>query len=280
MIPAILLLTIFAALPAASQNYAELGAMSGTGLFFMPTSSSSPNAQFRIDGSRLGLFEHGGRGVNLVSISSGLSRNVEAYLKFTNEQSGFAQSTVAMNVGGKFTVPVLLPVIKLVSLWGEFATSQSEDHSQLYPFKYSRSALIITPFTDVVRPSLLIGAAKPQDSGGDLMTGACLVLSPGHMTQFGLEYLHGYAGRGSDDVTLNGNVRLFSNISLHAGPGYVSRPAVSGWIWTIGLSLSSSDVDFHPVIVEQKNEYKLPSIEEIEKGTSGDKKDSNGENKQ
>jgi hypothetical protein len=267
-------------IPAVAQNYAELGVMSGTGVVFMPTSSVSPNAQFRVDGSRIGLFQQGGHGLNLISISSGLSRFVEAYLNFTNEQSGYAQSTTAMNIGGKFTLPVIVPLIKLVSLWGEFATSQSEDHSQLYPLKYSRAAIIVTPFTNGIRPSILIGTAKPQNTGGDLMTGGSLVVSPNHTTQLGIEYLHGYAGDGTNDITLNGNVRLFSNISLHAGPGYVSRPTVSGWIWTIGLSLSSSDVDFHPVIVEHKSEYRLPSIEEIEKESSGDKKDSNGENKQ
>jgi len=267
-------------IPAAAQNYAELGMMSGSGMVFMPTTSISPNAQFRVDISRIGLFLQGGHGLNLVSVSSGLSRSVEAYLKFTDEQSGFAQSTIAMNIGGKFTFPVLLPVIRKASLWGEFATSQSEDHSRLYPFKYSRAAVIVTPFTDIIRPSLLIGAAKPQGADADLMTGACLIVSPFHTTQFGFEYLHGYAGRSTDDVTMICNARLYSNVSIHAGPGYISRPAVSGWIWTIGLSLSSSDCDFHPMIVEHKSEYHLPSIEEIEKGSSGDKKESNEDNKQ
>jgi hypothetical protein len=267
-------------LPAVAQNYYELGVMSGTGMVFMPTSSISPNAQFRLDVSRLGLSQHGGHGLNLYSVSSGLSEYVEAYIKFTSEQSGYAQSTNSVDIGGKFTLPFIIPILKLVSVWGEYSTSQNEDHSQLSSPKCSRVALIVTPFANGVRPSVLIGTAKEQDAEETFMIGACVVVSPNHTTQFGIEYLHGYAGIGTNDVSANGNVRLFSNISLHAGPGYMSRPSISGWIWTIGLSLNSADIDFHPVFVEHKKEYKLPSIEEMEKGSFENKKDSSEEDKQ
>ncbi len=249
---------------AYGQNFMELGLMSGTGVVFMPTGLTSPNAQFRVDISRLGLTSKAGRGMNLVGASVGLSRFVEGYVRYSSEQSGLSQTTDAVGFGGKLTIPIVFPIVKIVSFWGEFSTSQSGDRSRFFPPSYARGAMIVTPFTNGVRPSFLIGVSRRGDESNSLMAGASVVLSPWHKVQFGAEYLHGYMGWHSDQAALNASIRAFSNICLHAGPGYLTRPGTSGWFWTAGLSFHTSDIDFHPVAEPVKQEYKLPTIEELE----------------
>jgi hypothetical protein len=251
---------------AQNYNYYELGVMSGSGVAFMPTSSNAPAAQFRLEVARIGLAKNSGQGVNLYSLGAGLSQFLEAYVKVTSEQTGTVQSMNITGVGGKFTIPVVFPVVKIVSLWGESSVTQTDDFSQLYPANITRGAVIVTPFVNGLRPSLLLGATKRGDESLAPMVGGSLVVPASHDVQIGAEYLEGYTGKHSHHTMLIANVRAFSNISLHGGPGYCSTPSVTGLLWTFGVSLNTSDIDFQPVrTVAQKQEYKLPSIEDLEK---------------
>ncbi len=271
------ILTLLAALlllasACSAQNYYEQGMMSGSGVAFMPTSSNSPAAQFRLEIGRIGFAKQSGQGLNLYSLSAGLSPFLEAYVKVTSEQTGMIQSMSITGIGGKFTIPVVFPVVKIISLWGETSVTQTEDFGQLYPANISRGAVVVTPFTNGFRPSFLLGATKHGDEGVAPMAGGSLVVSASHSAQIGLEYLAGYTGKHSHHTMLVANVRAFSHISLHGGPGYWSTPNVSGLLWSLGISFNSTDIDFQPArSAELKQGYKLPSLDEIEKETPEDK---------
>ena len=123
----VIILKLFAAMlllvctgMSQNYNYYELGMMSGSGVAFMPTSSNAPAAQFRLEIARIGLAKNSGQGLNLYSLSAGLSQFLEAFVKVTSEQTGTIQSMNITGVGGKFTIPVVFPVVKIVSLWGDF----------------------------------------------------------------------------------------------------------------------------------------------------------------
>jgi hypothetical protein len=249
-------------------TYTQLGMMSGSGLVFTPSTISSPAAQFRLQLGRISLGQDASRGVNVVALSAGLSSFLEGYLKYTGEQVGSVQSNGTIGIGAKFTIPYVFPVIRMISLWGESSTNPSDDHSFLYPSNISRGAVIITPAWNGYRPSLLVGATRRSDGTIEAMEGGSFVVTTSRSLQWGIEYLHGYNGTSTHHAMFSCVVRPFPYASINAGPGYVSSPLVSGWLWSVGISVNSSDINFKPVQERATNQYKLPTIEEMEKGTN------------
>ena len=260
VIPAILL-TVSLGL---GQTYTELGMMSGSGLVITPTNIVSPMSEFRINLGRFGRTTDSHLGYNLIAVSMGFSPILEAYARFTSEQAGNAQSFGALGFGGKLLLPVQLPVVKVVSIWGETSMSEMEDQGVLVSPRTSRIAILNTPvWTDFLRPTIIVGGMKYDGQKMELMAGGNVVVSPGNGLQFGLEYIHSYSGAGSHHASVTGAFRVLPNLCLQGGPGYVSNGKYDGMMWAFGISLGTAGADFRPAPAKRTDDYVLPSIEEL-----------------
>jgi hypothetical protein len=258
---------LLAAVPALSQTSSDPGLMSGSGLVLTPTNLVMPTGEFRIQAGRIGTPAEGGRGLNFATLGVGLSPFIEGYLRFTSEQAGYGQSVSAIGFGGKMLMPFQVPLLNIASIWMETSTTEVDQDARLYPTRMTRGALCATPVsTATLRPAILIGAAREQGEPANFLAGGNLVYAASHRAELGAEYVYGYAGRGSGQVMVSGVLRVLPYLSVHASPGYVSSPGVASWVWSLGVTLNSADIDFIPQAAQEAHdEFRLPSIEELEK---------------
>ncbi|GEM_PF-1949711 len=248
-----------------AQFFTDQGLFSGSGLTVMPTATVVPAAEVRLQYSRVDYLKGGRRGLNVIGLSAGFSSSLEAYMRVSGEQVGGPQSLVAYGFGGKFRLPVLVPVVRRLALWAEATASDQYHPTALYPSDAFRAGVTATFDSNGIHPTILIGFTTLQDRTRPLV-GAGMTIAAGNHAQVGVEFVHGYLGLNSAQMASTASFRVFPNISLHASPGYLSMPGASTWTFSFGISCTTSDVDFHPVYEEKKeNEFILPSIEEIEK---------------
>ncbi len=266
-----------------AQLFTDQGLFSGSGLTVVPTATVVPASEFRLQYSRVDYLRGERGGMNVIGLSAGFSSSVEGYMRVSGEQLGGPQSQVAYGFGGKFRLPVLVPVVRRLALWAEATASDQYYRSALYPADAFRGGVTATFDSNGIHPTLLIGVTSVQEQTRPLV-GAGVTMAAGNHTQVGMEFVHGYLGLNSAQAAATASFRVFPNISLHASPGYLSMAGVSTWTISFGISCTTTDVDFHPVYEDKTgNEFILPSIEEMEKegkqNPSGDGSMLNGSQK-
>ena len=262
-VSAIMVVFNFSAMSA--QEFTDQGMFSGSGLTIIPTATIAPPSEFRLQYSRMDLPERSHSGINIVSLSTGFSSSLEGYSRFTSEQAGTAVSQETYGFGLKLHVPVDVPVLRRLAFWVERTISDRSDPAALYPTDALRTGAIATLDSNGIRPTFFIGMSSLNSRIYPLV-GAGVTIAASHNAQIGFEAMNGYFGQKSYQVAATGSVRIFSNMSIHASPGYLSTPGVSSWTISLGISCATTDIDFHPIFLEQKgDEITLPSIEDIEK---------------
>jgi len=260
-----IIVVVFSFSTMSAQEFTDQGMFSGSGLTIIPTATIAPPSEFRLQYSRMDLPERLHSGINIVSLSTGFSSNVEGYSRFTSEQAGTAVSQETYGFGLKLHVPVDVPVLRRLAFWVERTISDRSDPAALFPTDALRTGAIATLDSNGIRPTLFVGVSS-LNSHVDPLFGAGVTIAASHNAQIGFEAMNGYFGRKSFQVVATGSVRFFSNMSIQASPGYLSTPGVSSWTISLGISCSTTDIDFHQVFQEQKSdEITLPSIEDIEK---------------
>lgn len=247
------------------QLFSDPGMMSGSGLTVIPTSTIAPPMEYRVQLMRMNYLRKNSRGMNLLSLTAGLSTTLEGYIRFSSEQSGTFTSQIAYGFGGKFSIPVLLPVVRRMALWTEVTSTDQTVTSAIFPSDAFRAGAIATLDSNGIYPSLLVGISR-VGTGSDILLGAGVMIAAGNKKQIGFEIVHGYLGHRSFQITSSASMRVFRNIALQVCPGYLTAPSGSTWTISLGLSFSTTDIDFHPVAEEIKgDEFILPSIEELER---------------
>lgn len=252
-----------------AQLFTDQGLLSGSGLTVLPTATIAPSMEWRLQYSRVNYLKSSTTGMNIATLSAGLSSTLEAYLRFTGEQSGTFSSQLAHGFGGKFRFPGLVPVVRRLAIWADVTSTDQAISSALFPSDAFRTAVTATFDSNGVHPTALIGVARIGDVSHVLFGGG-VTIATGNSSQVGFEFVHGYMGKNSDQLVASGSMRVFPNVSFHASPGYLSTSTVSTWTISFGISCSTSDIDFHPVLEEKReNDFILPTIEEIEKESQG-----------
>ncbi len=255
--------------PARAQMFTDQGMFSGSGLTIMPTATLAPQMEYRIQYSRLSYFKGSGLGMNIMSMTAGFSTTLETYFRFGSEQSGSFASQIAYGVGGKFKVPLLLPVIRRLALWADLTATEQTIPTAIFPSDAFRSGAVMTLDSNGVHPTILIGINKLGTAANALL-GAGVTIAAGNSVQLGFETVYGYLGRNSIQIAPSASLRVIRNIGLQISPSYLSLPSGSLWMMSVGFSLTTTDIDFHPAVVEQaSDEFILPSIEDIEQETKG-----------
>lgn len=250
---------------AQAQFFTDQGMLSGSGLAAVPTASLAPAAEFRVQYFRLSRLDAGSRGLNVFGMSTGFTETLEGYARLSGEQSGTPLSQISYTFGGKFRYPGLLPVVRRLAVWAERSMSDRIEPSAVFPADAFRSGITVTFDSNGIHPSLFLGLSNTRD---DLhpMVGAGVTFAVSHSAQLGVDLVHGYLGRNSAQISGMASFRVFSNVSLHVSPGYLASGGIHASTIAAGISCSSADIDFHPVIEKRKTEeFILPSIEELEK---------------
>lgn len=272
----LLLLLLLMASVSNAQLFSDQGVMSGSGLTIVPTATTVPSSEFRVQYARMDYLKKGLKGMNVFGLSVGLSSSMEAYMRITGEQLGTTQSQVSYGFGGKFCVPADLPIIRRLALWFEETTSDQTLNSSLYPHDAMRGGLIATLDSNGVHPTIFLGASR-IDGKLQPLVGAGVTIAMGSNAQIGLEIMRGYLELKSLQIVGSASIRVFPHISVQVSPGYLKTTTLSTWSISLGLSGTSSDIDFHPVFEKPKDdEYIVPSIDEIEKGEQQNPSDNGG----
>jgi hypothetical protein len=267
----ILLLAVSDAMKA--QAYNELGSMSGSGLVLMPSTAIAPLSQFRVQADRIALADQGGTGMNMFEFSGGFSRLLEGYFRLTNEQLSDVQSLSGIAGGAKLTMPFEVPVLREVALWGESSTTDQVDRSTFFPLRITRTALVATPVSDGFRTSEMIGFTKKVgDSMLEPLIGADATMALGHEAEIGVEWVSGYAGKSSNDILVSGMYRILPFASIHLSPGYTAVADKSSLMFSVGISVNTADIDFKPAEGRAVDQFKMPSLDDIEKETKQENK--------
>jgi hypothetical protein len=256
----------------SAQTFSEAGGASGTGLTILPTPGVAPVAHWRASFERLDYTAEYLRGINVIGLGYGLSSNVEGYVRLTSEQLGTTSSLNSYGFGFKAALPISLPLLEATGAWFETSVTEEERQSPFFPPAATRGGLTMSIGSPAFR-ALLVGGVSSIEGDATPLAGAGLTWAPASAVQFGAEALYGYADPSSIHAMVDLSVRVISNVLLVASPGYITTETASTWTVSAGLCLSTADIDFRPApVTHTKDEYILPSLEDIMKDSSEEKK--------
>ncbi len=264
-----LALTMCALAPA--QTITDQGLLSGSGMSFLPTASLIPLTEFRVQTSRVSYLSGGRRGFNIFSVGVGMSTYIEGYARVTAEQTGVIQSQIAYAFGAKARIPVPFPMLRRAALWVERSSTELFLRGNLLTPEATRFGVLATSDSNGIHPTAIAGFTSINGLLRPLV-GAGVTIAVGNGSQATIEAMHGYLGRKSFVAAAGFSHRLFSNVSVNVSPGYMTLPGASTWMLSAGISLTTAAIDFHPATepIQDEPEFRLPTIEEMERGTASD----------
>ncbi|MEK7263570.1 MAG: hypothetical protein AAB071_03555 [Bacteroidota bacterium] len=255
---------------ADGPTFIEQGVMSGSGFTFLPSATPSPMGDFRIQMGRMQLFEEK-RGLDVLTLSGGFSSHLETYMKLSSEQQGTPFSLLSFGFGGKFRVPVSFPVVEKITLWMESVTSEEKRTSAINPSEVKRIAAIYCMGSYKTRIVGITGVTQTEQRS-HLLYGGGFIFSPLNTMQFGIEYLHGYASENSEYVIVNISTRVFENIGVYVNPGILNVASRKIFSLSVGVSLTTTSLDFLPEAGGNGHQIKIPTFEEIQQQSQEEEK--------
>jgi hypothetical protein len=171
--------------------------------------------------------------------------------------------------GAKFQLPFVLPIVDHAAMWGE--TNYSEDtHEAIFPTTINRAGILASFEGTYTKAIFLIGMSG-ETALNRVLLGSGYTVGLHHSLQLGSEFLYGYTDIPSMNFIINVSYRLFSNVSIHVSPGYLKTTSVATVVFSAGISFSTAKIDFMPVREQKKDEFHIPSFEEIEKQSKEEK---------
>jgi len=261
---------------ASAQLFTDQGMMSGSGLSLLPTATTAPASEMQVQATRMSFLSTSPERANIVGLTFGLSTSLEGYFRITSQEIQTSTSEISYGFGGKFKIPGTVPILHRLALWGESTISDMGEQSipTIFPAQANRGGITASLDSNGFHPTLFFGGIQ-LDHIVTPMAGAGFTLALGHSAQAGLEAMWGYLEQGSMQAAFSGSVRLYSNISLHIIPGYLTTTAAKGWMISAGISFSSTDIDYHQVRGDDndKDKFLLPSIDELEHQSTEGKKE-------
>lgn len=255
---------------AAQLFVTDQGILSGSGLTVLPTAGTIPRGHWRGYVSRMDFLKSGLKGLNVLGLNYGLSGYVEGYVRLTAEQTGMMTSLTTYGFGGKVMLPVRIPHVLRTGAWFESTGTDELHQSRLFPSKAIRGGISTAFGSRTLSPLLLLGLTK-LDGGSHPLIGGGVAAAVSNSVQVGVEVVRGYAQESAMHYMADAAVRVLPFASIFLSTGYVVVPGISSWTLSLGFALTTVDIDFNPVMdLGEKDEYRLPSIEEIMNPPTGD----------
>jgi len=258
----------------AGQSLIDLGMMGGSGVVLGPSAVINPASQFRLDVVRLSFLHKGSMNLTGTNITTGFSPNLEFFAKFQAGETGSELSQAFVGFGGKYLLPLAVPVLDRVALWSEIMSTENGDTAVFYPAEVTRGAMVFQPVPiDGIRTNILLGMTKTDDQtrflGG---VNSSWVVAPS--IKLGAEFVYGYYGAADAQELITVAVRAFSKLCIQVSPGYLHSPDHSSWMLMTGISFSTTDIEFIPK-PKEKEIFIVPPIEEMEQKPNQEPKKDN-----
>jgi hypothetical protein len=241
----------------------------GNNVAFMPTASTFPYSNFKVQTGRLNFISKPISGLSNFELTAGLSSNTEFYLKLLLEASGSLSKYSSFGYGGKLILPFNVPFVRRMALWSESVSTPLEDSMSFLPQNVLRGGLAANFDILNLESTLLVGITKSNKTVRPL-TGIGIMMPASNLLKLGSEVIYNYFGRKEIQGIATGNVRVISNMSIQISAGYLSSRKISSWLYSINVSFTTADIDFFPKNETQQQDI-VPSFEEIEKQSSEDK---------
>lgn len=238
----------------------------GNTVVFLPTASTFPASDFKVQMGRLNFINKRSSSLTLVDLTGGLSSNTEFCLKLSLEETGSLSKYSSFGFGGKLILPFDIPLVKGIALWSESILTPLDDSLSYLPQDILRGGVATNFDVLSLETTLLAGITRANNTVRPL-TGIGFLIPATDFLKLGSEVLYNYYGRKETQSIVTGNVRVISNINIQISSGYISSRQFSSWLYSVGISFTTADIDFSPQIETQKQNL-VPSFEEIEKQSS------------
>jgi hypothetical protein len=271
----LVILLLLASLEVCAQNLGDLGMMGGSGIAVTPTTAVTPESHFRLDVTRMNLLRSGEKGMNSFGLTSGLSPNMEFTAKFQSVQAGTSLSPSFIGMGGKFVLPFLLPYDSRSAIWAEAVSTPDENTSSFIPSEIYRAVLVVQPSSlRKLNGNLLIGLTAAENTSR-LALGCNASQAINGILKVGGELQYNYYGGNDLQESILVLVRAHPNVCIQLSPGYLHSSTLTSLMVSVGLSVSTSSIEFLPVDRSKDKPNEIPSFDELEKQIRGEKKNEN-----
>lgn len=244
-----------------SQNFSDQGMYSGSSIILLPTGSVAPSGNFRINLNNLTFFKN--HSISSVDITGGLSSHMEMYFRYSSEVNRYIIPTSVTVVGGKFLMPLRIPIIYRAAIWGEVIRSPISEKISMFPANLARFGSVVSLFTNNIEPTLFLGFNK-INRNINLLSSISTLYIVNDATKLGIEFSYGYFGNHDYTGLIGVTRRVFSNMSLQLTTGYIVGHTIQSWVVSLGISLTTEKIDFSPR-KEQEIKGHVPSFDEIMK---------------
>jgi hypothetical protein len=258
--------------PASAQVFSESAMASGNGLAFLPSPGVGPVAHWRGNYARLDYLGEGLEGMNIFGLEYVLSTNLAGYVRLTGEQLSTLSSLSSYGFGVKALIPVQLPLIHSVGAWFESNISEDRQTSPFFPPNATRGGLTFRIGGNGFK-AIVLGGAGSVEGRTFPLAGAGAALALGSHFQIGVEAVRGYSEEQSLHASFDITARVLPHVALIANPGYIRTAAAETMTISFGIAVSTADLDFTPSpLASSRDEFKLPSLDDIMKDPSEEKK--------
>ena len=267
---------LFCAAVLQAQTIGAGGTMSGSGLLLLPAVAATPASQFRLHTSRVEYLRAQTGGMNVMELTTGLSSHLEAYVRLAAERSIPGRSVLAPGFGGKLILPFEVPLAGTVGLWADAHQPDGEERSPLFTARAVRTGLVVKPSGNGFQPAV-VGGVAVIDGERHLLAGVAVATALDHDWQIGLEGAYGYLGKQTGVVAGTAHARVFPHVLLQMSAGAVTGAGALLPLLSLGVSVSTADIDFAPVVKTEGPEFRLPTIEEMEREEQQGDEETTGE---
>lgn len=263
---------VMAATAMAQSSFTDLGISGGSGIVIVPTTSVAPSSQLRVNMGRVDFLRSGSKGYNVISVLGGFSTHLETFISMQSEQVGSVRSNISCGIGGKLLLPFRIPAVGTLAIYAETNSSPYSAGDGILPMNINRFCLIAGKPFGIVSPVIIAGAVSQEGARGYQPMAAIGGTIPlGSQFKLGVEGAYNHFGKREKQGMLTGMVRIFSNVSLQAGGGFIHSEPVSSWLFSAGLSFTTADLDLAPKQISPAKNI-VPSFEEMEKISDEEKK--------
>jgi hypothetical protein len=261
------------AVGVCAQPSNDLGMMGGSGITFTPTTAITPESHFRLDATRTSFHRSEAKGMNSVSLTSGLSPNMEFTVKFQSVQAGTSLSPSFVGFGGKFLLPFYFPFDSRAAVWVDFVSTPGENTTSFVPSAVYRGVLVVQPaLLRKLNGNILLGMTEAENLK-QLAVGFNSSRTLSELLKVGGEFQYNYYGRHDLQESVLLLLRVHPNACIQLSPGYMHSSVMSSWMISAGVSFSTTSIELSTTDRVKEKATDIPSFDDLEKQIHGEKKD-------
>ncbi len=262
-----------------SQDVSDIGIGGGNGIVLIPALTTTPLSEFRFQTNHEFFTHKKLNSVTSLNLTAGFSTHLELFLKASTEDWANSTPLRRIGYGAKFILPISVNIINQPAIWFESINGVNDLDNSLLKSKLIHTAAVINPAILNFTPTILVGITA-ANSSNRLFVGAGTSQTISEEIRLGSEISYNYYGSGDVRGSVLINKRIFSNVGIQFVSTYLASSSLHTWSFSLGLVLSTSQINFSPQALEQSDKKLIPDIDDLIKSLEDEgKKDETEENK-